>query len=193
MFVNYASKHAVEWYQYANSVKEGWRIGSDELCLVTGTDKTDSWALAAYSNTARSAGIEIKLNVKFVEGRASYSYECEDYQTIQPRVSSDPAALKNQCVFARAFRISIKQDLLRALPMQVAVSPGDYKARTECKGSRSRSGGFLSRLLGRVSSVGGTGAQNGETTNQMTTLGCDSTTVSIEPLTETSPVNDLST
>jgi hypothetical protein len=98
LFLACAIKNASAWYEYANS-EMGWRIGSDSLYLITGCDKTDSWALAAHSGTAGATKISLKLNMKLAEGNASYCYEWENHHSAQGRVSSNPTALMNQCVF----------------------------------------------------------------------------------------------
>jgi hypothetical protein len=149
LFLTFALENAPSWYHYANK-ERGWCIGSDSLYLITGCHKTDSWASAAYSETAGATSISLKLNIaKNAEGHASYNYSWENHHTVQGRVSSGSNTLKNQCVFARGFRISIKETLFPlSQSIKVDVTSAEkFKPCPKFKGSNNYSGNSFSRFI----------------------------------------------
>jgi hypothetical protein len=144
-------ENAPTWYHHVNN-GQGFDIGLNSLYLITGCDKAEAWALAAHSDTNGETSISLNLSVpSVVQGGASYSYRWEKHQSVQGRVSSNTLGVKNQCVFARGFRISVSENKSLPLSPSVKVENGEEKFESRPKfktkategHSQGSSGGFL--------------------------------------------------
>ncbi|KII91510.1 hypothetical protein PLICRDRAFT_38277 [Plicaturopsis crispa FD-325 SS-3] len=126
-FREYAQRNAVSWYRYARG-----ELGRDappgSLYLITGCDKTDTWATASFSDAARSSSAFINFKtIGAAEGSASLNYQWEVQNGETTRMSI-PNALQNQCVFLRGFKVTVREGLLGKLSWdraKVAPIPGD--------------------------------------------------------------------
>jgi hypothetical protein len=77
VFWNQAMKHGVSWYEYAN-VTRGRMAENGSLYLVTGTDKTTSWNITAFSNANGGEEVSVKLTAaQVVSGNLSGSHHWE--------------------------------------------------------------------------------------------------------------------
>ncbi|KAI0029230.1 hypothetical protein K488DRAFT_33806, partial [Vararia minispora EC-137] len=120
-FRDYLVAHCERWLQFAQG--HGLDVERmEELILVTGCDRTQPWALAAFTSTSVSAGISFDLSVlsstvatpslKWTvlqrEGHSiPYNYG--------PRPEQDPRP--NQCIFIRGYRA--KKRPLQLLPVKI--------------------------------------------------------------------------
>ena len=134
--------HALSWYEYANNVLR-LDIGNDSLYLITGCDKAEAWALAAQFGTDNQTNLSLRLDVASVaEGGISYSYRWEHQQPDGGRVSSNDLHVKNQSVFSRGFKVSVRNGSW-ILPRSIKVenSDGQFLPRPEFRCTATRSGG----------------------------------------------------
>ncbi|KAK7024997.1 hypothetical protein R3P38DRAFT_1057812 [Favolaschia claudopus] len=94
---------STEWYRYARN----WLSASDSLFVVTGCDKTASWAIATASATTGTIGFSLKLSVVgMAEATLGPRYQWMDFGSATVRTSSPCDTLsgnENQCIFIRGF------------------------------------------------------------------------------------------
>ena len=77
LFYNQAMKHAASWYEYAN-VTCSRMAENGSLYLVTGTDKTTSWGITAFSSASRESEVLVKLTAaQIAAGSISRSHQWE--------------------------------------------------------------------------------------------------------------------
>ena len=141
-FRDYASMHAPSWYEYANNVLR-LDIGNNSLYLITGYDKAEAWALAAQFGTDTQTNLSLRLEVTSVaEAGVSYSYRWEHRQPDGGRVSSNDLHVKNQSVFARGLRVSVRNGSW-PFPRSIKVEnpDGQFLPRPGFKSTETRSGG----------------------------------------------------
>ncbi|PPQ84962.1 hypothetical protein CVT25_004475 [Psilocybe cyanescens] len=134
IYLEYAIKYAIPWYQYLNQVKRrGAKNGS--LFLVTGCDKSHSWGLAAgtpHRQSTVSFGItlgpvasgtaSIRASWRSIGGVESRQY---------PQSGSAITEYMNQCVFARGFTIGINQNFFtKKLVGPARVKPIDSSSKS---------------------------------------------------------------
>jgi hypothetical protein len=76
-FLKQATKHGLSWYEYANVTRQ--RLAKNgSLYLVTGCDKTDSWAIASCSNSSTEDEVSLKFTAaQIASGSSSYAYKWE--------------------------------------------------------------------------------------------------------------------
>jgi len=131
LFRNHAITHAHSWYKFANKDHHR-RVPNGSLYLITGTDKTSSWMVGAFSGATPGDQVGLCLSAAgTIEGSTSYNYSWETtsapvYRTgprnrINHNNQSDMDAIhrddtifrgdapdnQNQCVFARGYRIML--------------------------------------------------------------------------------------
>jgi hypothetical protein len=101
------------WYQHAN-VRFGRLAPNGSLYLVTGCDKTISWGVASFACSSQQRDISLKFTATKVAG-VNITCGCtwETYIPANVRVGPYPDGggtqqLKNQCVFIRGFKISLR-------------------------------------------------------------------------------------
>jgi len=76
-FYDQALKHGVSWYEYAN-VTCSRMAENGSLYLVTGTDKTTSWGITAFSSSSGAREVVVKLTADQVaSGSVSRSHHWE--------------------------------------------------------------------------------------------------------------------
>ena len=140
---SHAIIHAWSWYEFANkSLHRGIPNGS--LYLVTGTDKTSSWMVGAFSDAPE--GDRVSLNLRAadtVEGSTSYTYswvtasapvyrtgpgnpvvshidqsDLDDIHRDDAGFRSDAPDEQNQCVFVRGYRMMLHYTLAASAGIQ---------------------------------------------------------------------------
>jgi hypothetical protein len=111
-FRNYAVKHAQRWYEFVNGSLER-RVENGDLYLVTGTDKSSSWSIAAVENQSEDCRISLKLKAAQV-GVAQTSCLWE-WETASSFADSGPRRPleeqswgENQTVFLRGYKVTIR-------------------------------------------------------------------------------------
>ncbi|KAJ7661321.1 hypothetical protein DFH06DRAFT_988381 [Mycena polygramma] len=120
VFRDYALKHAHAWYAFVNG-HLGRMVGSGELYLVTGVDKSSSWSVAAIENVAEGCELSLKLKAaQAASGSASCAWEWEctsSFANSGPRRRPEEEAwTDNQTVFLRGFKVA-----LRSTPLKKSV------------------------------------------------------------------------
>ena len=132
LFRSHAMTHACSWYKFANNTHHR-RIPNGSLYLITGTDKTRSWMLGAFSGAPPGDPVSLRLSaVGAVEGSMSYNYSWATASTPVYRTGprndrinhinqtdldainqddnifrGDAPDDQNQCVFVRGYRIML--------------------------------------------------------------------------------------
>ncbi|KAJ7126174.1 heme peroxidase [Mycena epipterygia] len=131
-FRDYALKHAQQWYAFVNGSLERM-IGSGDLYLVTGVDKSSSWSVAALENRAEDCNISLKLKASQVgSAGAGWAWEWERSSSSAhsgPRgvPQSEEPQPKNQTVFLRGFRVAIRNPYTPLMKSATAVHIMDSK------------------------------------------------------------------
>ncbi|KAJ7154580.1 hypothetical protein C8R46DRAFT_1227418 [Mycena filopes] len=127
-FRQVALKHAKNWYAFVIGL--GSMLENDELYLVTGVDKSASWAVAAAESRSEDYNINLKLRAAHCAARSftvagSYAWQWEagcEFADFGPRrPPGEPSSLRNQTVFLRGFRIAIHSLVWRKIAQAVAV------------------------------------------------------------------------
>jgi hypothetical protein len=150
LFKEHAIKHGSNWYRFAKQ-KLHCEIPNGGLYLITGTDKTDSWMVGAFSQESSEGELLLSLGATEVaEGTVSYTYlwvppgsathrtgpyidqddsaNPEDMDAIERDnvlFRNDAPGDQNQCPFVRGYRISLQKSVWASVignPPQVAVS-----------------------------------------------------------------------
>lgn len=124
IFHQAAAVNARAWYEHANG-PHGRRISNRALYLVTGSDKGSSWANASYSGASEGREISLKLKFTQIGGvNAGYSYSWEHHSPVEARFGprgdapiwsrnhGNVTAARNQCVFIRGFKITVREHVL---------------------------------------------------------------------------------
>jgi hypothetical protein len=97
-----AKDNSREWYAYLD--QRGRRVtGEERLFVVTSTDKTDRWGLAASSDTSRSLGASLKFSAPLGAGTASFSGKWENRGSTIARASQPNIVVPNQTVMIGGF------------------------------------------------------------------------------------------
>ncbi|KAK7001676.1 ribonuclease III [Favolaschia claudopus] len=131
IFRDYAIKHAQSWYTFVNG-KLNRMIGTGELYLITGVDKSTSWSVAALENNYDGCELSLKLKPAFVaSGSVSYAWEWEcasSFANSGPRYSpGEEVWTDNQTVFLRGFKVAIRPTPLKKSGKVVVQSVADAK------------------------------------------------------------------
>lgn len=163
----YLQKYASSWYLFLkNSEKWGLELKNHSLFLITGSDMTDSWALAAYSNNGRQTELSFNLNIGTeAAGTASTTYSWEDTNYPFHRVSKGQKGVKNQCVFARMLRISISDPLFGRLKQVIKVKDDAYGGKTPSGRNTSSKAGLANKLFTLLHPSKSSPASNNEEAN----------------------------
>jgi hypothetical protein len=132
LFKSHAITHAYNWYKFANTTQYR-EVPNGSLYLITGTDKTSSWMVGAFSGAPPGDQVSLHLNaVGASEGSNSYNYSwanssapvyrtgCSNdridhvNQNDLDAITRDDAIFgddapndQNHCVFARGHRIML--------------------------------------------------------------------------------------
>jgi hypothetical protein len=136
LFRSHAITHGISWYKFANN-KLHRRLPNGSLYLITGTDKTNSWMVGAFSGVPSGDQVSLHLSVAgSVEGSNSFTYSwatsCAPAQRTGPRkdgadrlsqedldaIGRDDAVFqgdapdgRDQCAFLRGYRIMLNRDV----------------------------------------------------------------------------------
>jgi hypothetical protein len=113
---NHAVHHAIGWYQFANAVL-GAAIPNGSLYVVTGFDKSSVWGLSSWSKMGGSGSVLLKFSALGASAGGSLGYRWENHHSITPRTGGDDSGNehRNQCVFLRGFRITVRSEILSKL------------------------------------------------------------------------------
>ncbi|KAJ7763781.1 hypothetical protein B0H16DRAFT_455555 [Mycena metata] len=155
-FKDYALKHAQRWYTFVNGDLERM-VDNGDLYLVTGTDKSFSWSVAAVENHSEDCKISLKLKAAQV-GSAGTSCVWE-WETANSFADSGPRPLpadgertENQTVFLRGFKVAISSSPLKKAATAISIvdsKPADILSKTGGSPfSQSRPGGFFRSSAG---------------------------------------------
>ena len=162
-----ARRHAFSWYQHAN-VRFGRMASNGSLYLLTGCDKAISWGMASFSCASEECDISLKFTAAQVaEVGAAYVYSWETYVPATVRVGpyrdgGGQERLKNQSVFLRGFKISIREGAMGKLMGPVKLK---YLERSKLNEISPREGGYIPYISGGKSPSRSTGAE-GSGSNQ---------------------------
>ncbi|KAE9404778.1 hypothetical protein BT96DRAFT_916660 [Gymnopus androsaceus JB14] len=112
---DYAFHNARRWYEYVNGcLGREAQIGS--LYLVTGHDKTSAWEVAAWSSASLNQTVSINFTPgAFGDGNLRLT-ESSRLQSFLPNRHSKETKQKNQTVFVRGFKISVRQNRFWDMP-----------------------------------------------------------------------------
>ncbi|KAJ7339211.1 hypothetical protein DFH08DRAFT_650453, partial [Mycena albidolilacea] len=104
--------YALRWYAFVNS-DLGRMVNNGDLYLVTGTDKSSSWSVAAFENHSEDCKLSLKLKAALVGSTgASCFWEWEtanSFANSGPRpLPADGERSENQTVFLRGFKVPIR-------------------------------------------------------------------------------------
>ncbi|KAF7362530.1 Cell division control protein [Mycena venus] len=135
IFRDYALKHAQRWYEFVNK-KLHRMVGNGDLYLVTGTDKSSSWSVAALENHSEDCKISLKLKASQV-GSAGTSCVWE-WETADSFADWGPRPLpaersENQTVFIRGFKVAIRSSPLKKSAKAISIvdsKPSDILSKT---------------------------------------------------------------
>lgn len=116
LYKEYAAQHGESWYKFVNEeLKSDAR--NDSLYLVTGCDKSGSWALAAGSpRQGSSVKFAIKGSPVVVPGSITAGFHVSWTNTSgiegrhYPSSMKHTVEVKNQCVFIRGLAIAIRKN-----------------------------------------------------------------------------------
>jgi hypothetical protein len=94
VFYDQAMEHGISWYEYANITRR--RMAENgSLYLVTGTDKTTSWGITAFSSTSGGREVFVKLMAAQVaSGSFSRSHQWEISSPATVRTGSSAVDLQ---------------------------------------------------------------------------------------------------
>ncbi|KAJ6492800.1 hypothetical protein C8R47DRAFT_422437 [Mycena vitilis] len=123
-FREYALKHAESWYAFVTGSLERM-VDNGDLYLVTGTDKSSSWSVAAVENHSDDRTISLKLKASLV-GSAGTScvWEWETASSFAdsgPRRSPGDEETENQTVFLRGFKVAIRPTFPKRTAMAISI------------------------------------------------------------------------
>lgn len=118
------------WYSHANGPNGPFgRMAVDgSLYLVTGCDKSSSWAVASQSSASEECKICLKVTAcQITEGSSSLEYSWDRQGTATAHVCSPltvdgQAKKKNQCPFIRGFKISVRDGAFSKMRRSVKLS-----------------------------------------------------------------------
>jgi hypothetical protein len=135
IFRDYALKHAQRWYEFVNK-RLHRMVGNGDLYLVTGTDKSSSWSVAALENHSEDCKISLKLKASQV-GSAGTSCVWE-WETVDSFADWGPRPLpaersENQTVFLRGFKVAIRSSPLKKSAKAISIvdsKPSDILSKT---------------------------------------------------------------
>ena len=118
-FLQYAQANAMHWYQFANG-RLGREAANGSLYLVTGCDKSTTWAAGSHSSASESNDLSFKFTIAKVGelGAAfNYSWDTDSSTTVRtgPEISNTQEEIQNQCNFIRGFRVSVREGARAAL------------------------------------------------------------------------------
>jgi hypothetical protein len=156
-FRELALDHGASWYKHAREYF-GRDAPSGSLCLVTGCDKSSSWAIASFSDVSEDSGISLKFTTAPVgDLTAAYRSSWDNHSPAIVRTIDGSRDKQNQCVFIRGFRIALRESPI------VAKILGTVKLTStpDSKSPKSPGGHISSRRSGPQSALGGqTGGSN---------------------------------
>ncbi|KAK7053704.1 ribonuclease III [Favolaschia claudopus] len=166
IFRDYAIKHGQSWYSFVNG-KLNRMIGTGELYLITGVDKSTSWSVAALENNYDGCELSLKLKPAFVgSGSVSYAWEWEcasSFANSGPRYSpGEETWTDNQTVFLRGFKVAIRPMPLKKSGKVVVHSVADTK---HASGSVPKSRFGMPFLWGGSGNIGGLSRSNTRSTS----------------------------
>ncbi|KAF8196276.1 hypothetical protein K438DRAFT_1934039 [Mycena galopus ATCC 62051] len=131
-FRDYAVKHAQHWYDFVNRDLERI-VGNGDLYLVTGTDKSSSWGVAALENRCEDGRVSLKLKAaQTATAGASCTWEWEtatSFARSGPRRPPEEASWgRNQTIFLRGYKVVVRPYPLMKLVKAISIvnsKPGD--------------------------------------------------------------------
>jgi hypothetical protein len=123
-FRDYALKHARAWYAFVNGDLERMADNGD-LYLVTGTDKSLSWSMAAVENHSEDCKISMKLKAAQIGSIGTSFWEWETANSFSdsgPRpFPADAEHTENQTVFLRGFKVAISSSPLKKAATAISI------------------------------------------------------------------------
>ncbi|KAJ7813211.1 hypothetical protein B0H14DRAFT_2377116, partial [Mycena olivaceomarginata] len=136
-FKDYVLTHAPCWYAFVNDELERM-VDNGDLYLVTGTDKSSLWSVAAIENHSEDCKISLKLKAAQV-GSAGTSCVWE-WETANSFTDSGPRPLpadgerfENQTVFLRGFKVAVRASPLKKYAKAISIvdsKPSDILSKT---------------------------------------------------------------
>lgn len=118
-FESYATKHAENWYQFANSVLQA-NVPNGALYIITGSDTTSHWGTSAWHGRRDDVSVALKFSACAAQAAAGIVYRWEDQNSAS--VFSHPDAEEasepchwNQSVFVRGIRVAVADTLFQKL------------------------------------------------------------------------------
>jgi hypothetical protein len=153
-----AQTNGESWYRYAYGERGRTAINNDSLFLITGFDKASSWAIAAFSDADRSAGLQGRFtagNVFNGDVAGAYTWQAPKsvYCRVGPKAEYD-ANKRNQSISIRGFKIVLRKSFFDSIfsrhPVKVEVS-------RELPGIGSKSSAYIPRPISSGNGTQGTG------------------------------------
>ncbi|KAJ6483124.1 hypothetical protein C8R45DRAFT_1215058 [Mycena sanguinolenta] len=154
-FRQYAVSHARRWYEFVNgSLQRG--VHNGDLYLVTGTDKSSSWAIAAFENRSVERNVSLELKAAQVgTAGTTYAWEWDTMNCISHSGPASPSETRNQTVFLRGFRVMARPRRFTKCPEAIYIL--DSKPTDILRRGRSSFGSISqSRAAGASSSLNNT-------------------------------------
>ncbi|KAF7373867.1 hypothetical protein MSAN_00598800 [Mycena sanguinolenta] len=121
-FRQYAIRHAHRWYDFVNGpLQRG--VHNGDLYLVTGTDKSSSWAIAAFENRSVERSVSLELRAAQIgTAGTTYSWEWDTMNCISHSGPATPSETQNQTVFLRGFRVMVRSSRFAKCPVGIYIS-----------------------------------------------------------------------
>jgi hypothetical protein len=168
-FRDYALQHAQRWYAFVNG-DLGRLVDNGDLYLVTGTEKSASWSLAAVQDHSEDCRISMKLKAAQV-GSAGTSWAWEGETAISfadsgpRRRPGEESWTDNQTVFLRGYKVAIRSSRFKNQPRRSRLLIPSHRTSSRKSGffrfSQSRSGG-LGSFFQNLRALDSSGALDGD-------------------------------
>ena len=117
-----ALQNAENWYKFAIG-SCGRKVGNGQLRLVTGCDKTNSWAIATYAD-GLPRSITLAANTAQLPVEYTWDYEGRVEAKAGPGLDEFlddagnqeyPWGTRNQCTFLRSMALSLADDVWKSM------------------------------------------------------------------------------
>jgi hypothetical protein len=122
---HHAIRNAEAWYKFVNGTL-GREAANGSLYLVTGCDKSTTWAAASVSQISETNSFSLQFTALFTEASAAYTYSwetcCPATVRTGPEVCESLELPQNQCLFLRGFKMMLRGPVASQLkgPSKVA-------------------------------------------------------------------------
>jgi len=143
-----AQANAESWYRYAYLERGRTAINNDSLFLITGFRKASSWAIAAFSDADRSAGLQGRFTAgNIINGDVAGAYSWQVSKSIHcrvgPKAGYDVNKL-NQTIAICGFKIALRKSFFDSMFSRNRVK---VEVTRELPGTGTKSGAYVPRPI----------------------------------------------